>query len=253
MIGSRVLPFRRVLAQPQRRLVCVPYGGGSASVYRRWSEPMAPAVEVCAVELPGHGVRFAEAAVSDMAALCDGLTDAIAPLFDGVAVALFGHSMGARVAFELARRFDGRVAHLFVSGASAPAGPPRLGAPDDRRSTAELSDDELKQRMRALGGTPSLILDDDKLMTRVLPVVRADFQLVEAYRIEPQVRVACPITVFAGSEDPIASPVAAAGWERRTTGAFRAIELAAGHFFLESHRGLLLAEIARDLSVADAR
>jgi medium-chain acyl-[acyl-carrier-protein] hydrolase len=248
MTPSRVFPFRRPLAQPRLRLVCVPYAGGAASLYRRWRGLVAPTIEVCAVELPGRGVRLGEPPISDMAALCDVLAAAIEPLLDDVPLALFGHSMGARIAFELARRFDGRVAHLFAAGSPAPGVALGFGPSDDRRPTAQLTDDELKQRVRELGGTPAEFLADDELMAHVLPVVRADFILIERYRVEPEARVACPITVFAGVDDPGASPIAAARWELRTTAAFRIVELAAGHFFLDSHRAQLLREIERDLA-----
>jgi surfactin synthase thioesterase subunit len=251
MKPSRVFPFRRPLAQPRLRLVCLPYAGGSASLYLPWRqcpELLAPAIEVCAVELPGRGVRLGEPPVSDMTALCDGLAAAIEPLLDGVPLALFGYSMGARIAFELARRFDGRVAHLFAAGSAAPGVRPRYGPSGDRRPTAQLTDDEFKQRLRDLGGTPSEILDDAELMARVVPVVRADFVLLEQYRVEPQSRVSCPVTVFSGIDDPGASPIAAAAWELRTTAACRIVELEAGHFFLDSHRDLLVREIGRDLA-----
>jgi medium-chain acyl-[acyl-carrier-protein] hydrolase len=250
MTGSRVFPFRLPLAQPRLRLVCVPYAGGGASLYRPWRELVAHAIDVCAIELPGHGVRFGEPPISDMTGLCDGLVAAIEPLFDGVPLAVFGHSMGARIAFELAHRFDGRVAHLFASGSPAPGDRSRYGASGDLRPTEQLTDDDFKQRLRELGGTPPEILADDELMARVLPVVRADFVLIERYQVAPQTRVSCPITVFAGVDDPGASPVAAAAWGLRTTAVCRLVELDAGHFFLESHRAELFREIGRDLATA---
>jgi medium-chain acyl-[acyl-carrier-protein] hydrolase len=245
---SRVFPFRRPLARPRLRLVCVPYAGGAASLYRRWRTPLAPAIEVCAIELPGRGVRSGEPAETDMTRLCDGLAAAIEPLLDGVPLAVFGHSMGARVAFELAHRLDGRVAQLFASGSPAPGVRLRYTTLADRRPTSQLTDDELKQRLRELGGTPPQILECDDLMARALPILRADFVLVERYQVEPQLRVSCPVTVFAGVADPGASPTAAAAWELRTTARCRVVELAAGHFFLDSHRADLLREIGRDLA-----
>src|SRR5215831_646593 len=218
---KRVFPFRRALAQPQLRLVCAPYAGGAAVLYRPWRDAVAPAIEVCAVELPGRGVRFGEPPISDMARLCDDLAFAIEPLLDGVPLALFGHSMGARIAFELAHRFEGRVAHVFASGSPAPGVRSSYGANGDRRPSAQLSDDDFKQRLRELGGTPREILADDELMARVLPIVRADFALIERYQVEPQLRVSCPITVFAGRADTGAPPAVAAAWRLRTTAAFR--------------------------------
>jgi len=252
MIASRLFPFRRPLDQPRARLLCFPYAGGAASLYRLWPALLGPAVDVCPVELPGRGVRGDEPACRDMAILCAELAQAIEPMLDGTPVALFGHSMGARIAFELAHRFDGRIARLFASGSPAPGTRPRYGPSGDRRPTAGLSDGEFKHRLRALGGTPAVILDDDDVMAHVMPVVRADLVLTESYRVEPHTQVACPITVFSGRADPDASPIAAATWQSRTTRAFRMIEVDAGHFFLDSHRGVLIHEIARELA-PDAR
>jgi medium-chain acyl-[acyl-carrier-protein] hydrolase len=248
-----VFPFRRPLAQPRLRLVCFPYAGGSAAVYRRWPALVAPEIEVCAVELPGRGVRFSEPPISDMSTLCDGLATALKPLCDGVPLAMFGHSMGARIAFELTCRFDRHVLHLFASGSPAPGVRPRYGASGDARPTAQLSDADFKQRLRELGGTPPEILADDDLMARVLPIVRADFVLIEQYQVDPQSRVSCPVTVFAGVDDSRASPVVAAAWKLRSTAACRVVELDAGHFFLDSHRDPLLREIDRDLATPASR
>lgn len=245
---AKTFPFRRRVSRPRLRLLCFPYAGGAATLYRTWPDLLAPTVDVCPVELPGRGVRFAEPAIHDMTRLCDGLAATIEQLFDGVPVALFGHSMGARIAFEIARRFDGRILHLFASGSPAPDTRSRQGAPSGHKPTAQLTDAELKQRLRDLGGTPPEILADDELMVRALPVVRADFMLIEQYRAEPRSRVSCPITVFAGMDDPGASPSAAATWQLHTSAACRVVELEAGHFFLESHRALLIREIGHDLA-----
>jgi surfactin synthase thioesterase subunit len=183
-----------------------------------------------------------------MTRLCDGLTAAIKSLPDDVPMAMFGHSMGARIAFEVSRRFEGRVVHLFASGSPAPGARPRYASPRDARPTAQLTDLELKQRLREMGGTPSQILANDDLMIRILPIVRADFTLIEQYRIEPQARISCPVTVFAGVDDPGAPPSAAAAWELRTSATCRMVELETGHFFLESHRASLASEIAMDLA-----
>jgi surfactin synthase thioesterase subunit len=244
----KVFPFRKQLAQPWIRLVCLPYAGGAASLYRPWPTRLAPGIDVCPVELPGRGVRLGEPAALDMAALCDGLIQAIEPLLDGTPLALFGHSMGARIAFELAYRLDGRIARLFAAGAPAPGIRLRYGAAGDGRPTAQLTDPEFKQRLRELGGTPTEILDDGELMARVLPIVRGDFTLVERYQVDPSTRVSCPITVFAGRSDPAGAPAATAAWQLRTTASCRVVELDAGHFFLESHRDVLLREVLHDLA-----
>jgi surfactin synthase thioesterase subunit len=242
----KVFPFRRNVVDPRLRLLCFPFAGGASSLYRSWPRAL-PSIDVWPVELPGRGVRSDEPPIADLTALCDGLVAAIDQVAD-VPLALFGHSMGARIAFELARRLGGRVVHLFVSGSQPPEVRPRYGG-SDTRPTEQLTDAELTQRIVMLGGTPQELLAEDELMQRALPIVRADLVMIEGYRVGPDVRVACPITVLAGLHDPIAPPPVAAGWQRRTMAAWRMVDLDASHFFLDSHRAEVIREIARDLAL----
>ena len=247
-----MFPFRRPPAAPRLRLLCLPYAGGAASVYRSWVTALGPAIDVCPVELPGRGVRLAEPPLAELDALCDLLARAIAALGDDVPLAVFGHSMGARIGFELAQRLDAGAGaplrHLFASAAPAPGVRLRYGPDGDSRLTAGLSDAELLARLTQLGGTPPEILADRDLMARVLPTVRADFVVSENTRVDPSARLSCPITVLAGTDDLGATPTAARAWQLRTTAAFRVVELTAGHFFLDSHRDDVLREVHRDLA-----
>jgi surfactin synthase thioesterase subunit len=249
---AKVFPFRRPSASgaPSVRLVCFPYAGGAATLYRRWPDALPAAVDVCPVELPGHGMRFDEPPTSDVARLCDEVIAALDELPDNLPIALFGHSMGARLAFEMALRLDRRVAHLFASAAPAPG--LRRHRPGDARlrPVSELTDDDFKQRLRALGGTPPHVLDNDELMARALPTVRADFILIEQYRPDPGLRIPSPITVFTGADDHglTASDAVVDAWRDRTTAGARILELDAGHFFVDSHRDHLHREIVADLA-----
>lgn len=248
MTPSKIFPFRRALERPRLRLFCLPYAGGAASMYRPWIDAFGPSVEVCPVEIPGRGVRMNEPPVRDMKRLCDALAGPIAELAGAVPIALFGHSMGARISFELACRLGASVRHLIASGSSAPEIPPRLGAEPGAKPIALLTDDEFHQRLRVLGGTPVEILDNAELMERVLPVVRADFVLVERYRAAPQAQLSIPLTVLRGTEDPGVSLENAERWQLRTTAAFRLKDIVGGHFFLEPQREQVLEEVRRDLA-----
>jgi surfactin synthase thioesterase subunit len=243
---AKVFPFRRNVVDPRLRLLCFPFAGGASSLYRAWSRAL-PSIEVWPVELPGRGVRADEPPVTDLTELCDGLVAAIEQVAD-VPLALFGHSMGARIAFEVARRLGGRVVHLFASGSQPPEVRQRY-RDGDTRPTAQLTDAELTRRIVALGGTPQELLAEDELMQRALPIVRADLVMIEGYRVEPEARVACPITALTGLHDPIAPPLVAAGWQRRTMAGWRMVELDAAHFFLDSHRAEVIREIVRDLGL----
>ncbi|MBK7539125.1 MAG: thioesterase [Myxococcales bacterium] len=248
MNPSKLFPFRRALERPRLRLFCLPYAGGSAAMYRPWVEAFGPEVEVCPVEMAGRGVRMAEPPVRDMKRLCDFLVGPVAELAGQVPIVFFGHSMGARISFELACRLGDKVRHLVASGSSAPEIPARLGAEHGAKPIALLTDEEFRLRLRTLGGTPLEILDNDEMMERVLPVVRADFILVERYRAAPQAQLSVPLTVLRGTEDPGVSYPDAERWQLRTSAAFRLKEISGGHFFLESQRDAVLAEVKRDLS-----
>lgn len=256
---AKIFPFRRLVSAPRLRLVCIPYAGGAAALYRSWAKDLPPAIDVCPVELPGRGLRLGEPLITDMAAMAEHIAAAIAELPGNLPLALFGHSMGARIAFEVGRRIeardgrdgrvDGRLVHLFASGSPAP-GMRRDLFLDDPRPSAELNDDEFRRRLHHLGGTPRQVLEHDELMAHVLPIVRADFILIESYRADPDARLSCPLTAFAGAQDPGASEGAPAmvSWRQRTTGKSRIVGVDAGHFFLESHRATLLSEVTHDLA-----
>ncbi len=245
---AKVFPFRRGVVSPRLRLLCVPYAGGSAALFRQWAELFGPHVEVCPVELPGRGVRTAEPPVRDMKQLADSLLEAAELLPRDAPLALFGHSMGARISFELALRLGDRVRHLFASGSAAPEFAPRLGGTPGGKTIAQLTDEEFRLRLRLLGGTPVEILDDNELMERVMPVVRADFVLVDRYRAEPHAAVKVPITVLRGSDDAMVDAADAERWQLRTNAAFRMLEIPGGHFFLDEQRELVTREVAKDLA-----
>lgn len=245
---AKIFPFRRPVAEPRLRMLCFPYAGGGAALYRPWVEGLGPHVDVCPVELPGRGVRPTEPPLRDMKRVCDSLFEAIELLPRDAPMVLYGHSMGARIAFELSLRLGNRVRHLFVSGSASPDSAPRLGGGPGARLISQLTDEELRARLRVLGGTPVEILDDDELMERILPVVRADFVLTERYRAAPHAHVTVPITSLRGSSDVLVEPAEAERWQLRTNAAFRYLEVPGGHFFLDEQRARVIAEVSKDLA-----
>lgn len=239
-------PFRIVRPEARVRLFCLPYAGGAARLYREWPERLGPHVEVCPVELPGRGVRFREKPLTTMRELCALVESEIAPLLDRP-VAIFGHSLGARLGFELAKELGARVVQLFVSAAPAPDAPrrsPRL---------AHLPAGDFKRELHAIGGTPPEVLADDELMDFLLPLLRADFSVSEGATWLSGTRVACPVTALAGKLDGDVPLDDARAWQRFTDGAFRFVEMDAGHFFLEPKRDDVLREVERDLARFEPR
>lgn len=210
------------------RLYCVPYAGGSSVIFSSWSALLGPAVEICPLVLPGREERFSEPAATVMAELVAELADALTEEPD-LPFAIFGHSMGGLVAFELARQLEQLAApmptQLFLS-ACAPVRAP------ERTRRHGLSDPDLIEELRLMNGTPAEFFDEPDLMELLLPTIRADFQLAEAYTAPAGSRIGVPITAFAGEDDASVKPAEVAGWQAHTTKDFTLHRLSGDHFFI---------------------
>ncbi|MET8994881.1 alpha/beta fold hydrolase [Amycolatopsis sp. Hca4] len=228
------------------RLVCLPHAGGSASFFFPLAKALAPAVEVLAVQYPGRQDRRHEPPVDSIGGLVDRLLEVLRPL-DDRPLALFGHSMGAIIGYELALRLPeaGRPApaHLFASGRRAPS----RYRDDDIRGA---SDDRLVAELRKLGGSDAAMLADPELLAMVLPAIRSDYRAVDTYRHEPGRRVACPVTAFTGDRDPRVSVEEARAWAEHTTGPSELRVLPGGHFFLVDQAAPIIATITEKLAGA---
>lgn len=235
---------------PKLRLLCFPHAGGGASSFRPWAEPLRPEIEVCAVQPPGREERIGEAPISSLRTLIAALVEHTASV-RAAPYAFFGHSVGALVAFELARalRREGEPlpVHLFVSGAVAPH------LPDTDPPLASSSDAELLARLRQHRGTPSAILEHPELMELILPTLRADLALRDGYRHEGEPPLDLPITAFGGREDPEVSQQALEAWRAHTRGRFAVRRFPGGHFFVRSARASVLSAIQSELSPHGAR
>lgn len=234
---------------PRLRLYCFSYAGGSAAGFAKWQAALGPEVEVCAVELPGHGMRRSEAPMTSLQQVVESVAQVIArqgPL----PFAFFGHSLGGLLAFETARYCMRHglalPRHLFASGCSAP----QHRSPS--RNLHLLEDDALIEQLRDYNGTPAELLAHRELMALVLPLLRADFGLVENYAYRPSPRLPLPITVLAGTTDEHAKTEQVEGW-RKETGASCQIEWFDGdHFFIQSHLDGVLACVAQALDMLPA-
>lgn len=226
------------------RLFCFPYAGSGASVYRSWPAALAPEIEVVPVQLPGREERMLQAPYSRLTPLIGWLAEQLGPRLD-VPYALFGHSMGALISFELARhlRAHGRgPLHLFVSGRRAPQ------LPVSDRTISHLPAAAFAQALQQLGGTPDEVLANAELMQLLLPTMRADFTLCETYLYQPGEPLDCSISAFGGEQDPSVSRAALAAWRTQTGAEFRLRMLQGDHFFLRGAQAQLLAAIVEDLS-----
>ena len=227
------------------RLFCFPYAGGEAQVYRRWTEVLPPEVEVCPVQLPGRGSRLYETPFVRVKPLLDVLASALLPYLDRP-FALFGHSMGAILAFELARRLkaehDLEPQHLFVSGRPAP------GVPDPNPPTYSLPEPEFLDELRRLNGTPPEVLEHPELMQLLIPLIRADFELVQTYSYEPGPALDCPISAFGGLQDAEIPQENMEAWHQHTRSYFLRRMLPGDHFFFKTAQPLFLQLLSSDLA-----
>jgi medium-chain acyl-[acyl-carrier-protein] hydrolase len=238
------LPQRRPQPAPRLRLFCFPFAGGGASIYGAWQGLLGAGVEVCAVQLPGREQRIGEAPVGSVHAVVDAALAAIEPLLDRP-VAIFGHSMGALLGLELARRVEARgraVARLVVSAARAPQ------LPRARAAIAGLPDAEFRAEIVALGGTPPEVFACDELAAMVLPILRADFAAIEGYRPADEGALRAPITAIGWRGDAYVDAEAVRAWSRWTSSTFTARHLDGGHFAVRTAPAPLVAALREELA-----
>lgn len=243
--------FRRSYARERAelRLFCFPYAGGTANVYRDWEQYLLPTIEVLPAQLPGRGPRLREPSFVSLPDLVKALTTAITPLLDRP-FAFFGHSMGAVIAFELARSVRQALACepevLCVSARRAPQ------VPNDEPPSYNLANNEFIAELQRIDGTPREVLQHTELMELVVPVLRADFQLIQTYQYEAGAPLACPIAAYGGLEDNEVPRELLSMWRGQTTSGFALHMLPGDHFFLRSAQTLLLEILARQLEEAVA-
>lgn len=209
------------------RLFAFPFGGGAASVFRSWSTEFSSEIEICPVQLPGRETRVSEKPITRMSQMVQELVPAINSYAD-LPFAFFGHSMGALIAYEIACNPELRrnnLIHIFVSSCRAPQDMPR----GLRRHG--LSDDQLIAEMRRLGA-PDEVLCNSELLRYLLPVMRADFQLVDTYQYQPSPRLTCPVSAFVGETDSEVSERDLCAWRQHTTSDFSTKTFAGNHFYI---------------------
>lgn len=229
-------------------LICFSYAGGSAAVFAPLRAAAPPWLRVRAIDLPGHGRRFSEPLQTDRKQLVAQLVRELRGQLQ-VPYALFGHSLGGLVAFEVCHGFEALGAPLplalFVSATDSPS-----TRKAERFASVE-TDEGMLATLRRLGGTPPEVLASPELMALALPILRADFALCDGpvQRTRPQLR--CPIRVFAGVRDPLPRESFAA-WSGETASSFRLESFDGDHFFLRTHAAELAWRVAFHVAALQA-
>ncbi|MEV8409330.1 alpha/beta fold hydrolase [Streptomyces niveus] len=231
------------------RLLCLPHAGGSASFFLPVARALAPVADVLAVQYPGRQDRRAEPCATSVTELADRLLPVLLDGWTDRPLVLFGHSMGASVAFELAglleRETGTAPASLIASGRRAPSRP----APEQ---VHKLGDEALLAEVRSLSGTDTRILDDDETLRLVLPVLLADYRAAETYRPDRFNRVSCPVVALVGDDDPKVPLDDARAWQEHTSGTFEMHVFPGGHFYLIDRAPDVVAHIRDAITRASA-
>ncbi|MBB4689015.1 thioesterase II family protein [Amycolatopsis jiangsuensis] len=233
-------------ARARARLVCLPHAGGSATAYFPFSRAATEAgleAEVVAIQYPGRQDRRGERCLDDVGAMADAIAEDLRQWSD-LPLVLFGHSMGATVGYEVARRMQAQgrpPAGLFASACRAPSA--------HRIEYVHQRDDEgLIAALKELSGTDAGVFGNEELLRMVLPAIRGDYTAVETYRHRTGVEPACPLQVLTGDADPVTTLAEADAWRRHTTGECAVEVFPGGHFYLHHQLPAVLEVVAARLT-----
>ena len=226
------------------RLFCLPYAGGGASLFRRWAEAVPPEIDILPIQLPGREDRFSEAPFNRMFPLVRALVESVYPWLD-LPFAIFGHSLGALVGFELARylrwSLNRTPEHLFVSACPAPQ------VSHQQSPIYALPEPDFIAGIRQFHTVPPAFLEEPDLLELFLPLLRADFAVYETYIYTPEAPLECPITAFCGGNDPNASLLEVGAWHSQSSISFIMRVFPGDHFFIHTSEKLLVDAIAEML------
>lgn len=223
------------------RLFCLPFAGGGASLYRPWTTALAPDIEVCPIQLPARENRYSEKPITDAYQLAETIATQIIPFTDRP-YAIFGHSMGALLAYEVARVLENQKIRppevLFLSAHRAPH------MPRKRDLLHSLPDAQFIQSLKQYGGFPEEILNNQEFIDFILPTMRSDMTLCDLYAFtKREVSIQTPFEVFAGVDDREAGPSEMESWSEHTQGQANLTVFDGGHFFLRTHSKELLSHL----------
>lgn len=221
-------------------LICFGPAGSGASQFRAWNR-LAPAwLRIVGVQLPGREQRYREAPYTDAMALAHELAAAVTEARFGQ-FAFFGHSFGALLAFESARRL--RDAGARQPGWLGVAGRPAPHVPHAYRKTYALPQDEFVDVLRSYGGTDARILEKPDLMGFFLPAIRADLEANTEYVYQAGAPLAMPLMAIRGRQDMVCSAAELSAWSELTSAGCTLLEADGGHFFFNQNIGEFLGTV----------
>lgn len=227
------------------RVFCFPYAGGSPHTFANWRSAFSKRIGIYTVQLPGRGRRLEEPSLDRLVSLASPIAKAIGAMADRPYV-LFGHSMGALLAFETARvlRQMGCVkpAQLIASAYGAPQLPRR------QPPIHLLDQDAFVSHIREMGGTPAELFRHQELLDLVVPILRTDFAAIENYVYRPAAKLDTPIMALVGKTDAFVSIREMTAWQDQTEAPFSLHVFNGGHFFLHTAEVDLLRLMSAELT-----
>lgn len=234
-----VRELRRV-PSPAGHVLLFPHAGGAATYFRPFASHFTEDLDVSAIQYPGRQERRREPFVTTIEGLADQVIHELRPLL-GTPLLLFGHSMGAAVAYEVARRLEGRGHQprgLIVSGRRAPS-------MTRDEAVHRGTDEEVLAEIARLDGTSRRLLNEPDVVRMVMPAIRNDYRAIEQYRPVPASAIEAPVLCLTGDDDPQVTRAEAESWEKHTTSGFRNRSFTGGHFYLLQHQRDVVEEIEK--------
>ncbi|WP_444997358.1 thioesterase II family protein [Aliikangiella sp. IMCC44359] len=231
------------------RLICFPYAGGSAAIYRNWAKHIEMA-EVLCVQPPGRGERIGEPVIGSIEKVVEQLVDVLKNLDDKPFI-FFGHSNGALISFEVAREMRRQSLrlpeHMILSAKRAPQ------LIKNQKISYNLPEEEFIEKVRNMKGTPEEVLNNKEIMQILLPLLRADFQISETYKFKDEEPLNIPFTLLGGVHDENIPEADVGAWEDNSAKDSIFIKINGGHFFIHSHETQVIAHVKDVLKRSNER
>jgi surfactin synthase thioesterase subunit len=229
---------------PKLTLLCFSYAGGSPLTFHEWHKWLDPRVRVVSVLLPGRATRIMEPAIDKMDVIVDALLPSIQQVVEGD-YAMFGHSLGSRVALQLCKKLKevgGQLpSHFFASGSSAPH------KPSKERILYNLPDKEFIEELGNLNGTPREVLENKELMQLYLPMLRADFKIADTFKYEISEKLPVDLSIFRGELDHEVQVESSVAWREVFDGTSEFVQFKGDHFFIEEYKQQVVVKVMQKL------